>query len=129
MSFSKDIMCVVTLILLSFVSMARSASSDIIPPKTAVNMGSEEGEVSAGNFSYYSVSIQKLGRESHDFYLRLKTLSGDADLYVSGKGHKPTFAIGDHDFKSTTCGDESVYIPASYTKNKSPLVIGVYGES
>lgn len=90
-----------------------------------MSMGSEDGEVGGGNMTYFTLSVDTT--TSLDFLIDLKTLSGDADLYVSGRGDKPTFAIGNHDFKSTTCGDDSVHIPASFSKVNRPLVVGVYG--
>jgi hypothetical protein len=115
-----------SLLLLSFVTLATCV------PENAVSMGSEEGEVGGGNYSYFTISIEGKNRKSesvpHDFLINLVTTSGDSDLFVSGKGHKPTFSIGDHAFKSTTCGEDSVHIPASFAKHNSPFVVGVYGE-
>lgn len=76
------------------------------------------GSVGAGNYSYYWLP------QPGTVLLQLRTLEGDADLYVSCKNLKPTFEIDNHDFQSTTCGTEKIKVPAVADR---PVSIAVYG--
>ncbi|XP_035229603.1 UPF0669 protein C6orf120 homolog [Stegodyphus dumicola] len=76
------------------------------------------GTVGGGNYSYYWLP------QPGTVVLYLRTLEGDADLYVSSKNLKPTFDIENHELQSTTCGIEQIKVPAGYGR---PLSIAVYG--
>lgn len=98
-------------------------------PSSATTVGYHEGTIGSGNYSYFEIEVsRKLASSSVEYLILLETLTGDVDLYVSGGGKRPTFELNKHDFKSTTCGNDTIYIPASYAAVNSPLVIGVYGE-
>merc|ERR1719308_719392 len=55
----------------------------------------------------------------------LTSLVGDADLYISdATNERPTFMFEEHELSSTTCGVDTIDIPASFAR----LVhIAVYG--
>ena len=74
------------------------------------------GVVGSGNYTYYKIT------KEHNVKLVLETLSGDTDLYISDKTLTPDFE--NYACKSTTCGDEEVYIPMEW---KRPIGVGVYG--
>lgn len=76
------------------------------------------GQVSAENYTYYSFS------QPGTYVLHLKSLQGDADIYVSEGHSHPTFHADDHQLSSTTCGDDRVEIPADFRR---PVGIGIYG--
>ena len=77
------------------------------------------GEVEEGNYTYYTL------KQPGPVRLVLSSLSGDADLYVSGPElERPTFALEEHFLGSGTCGEDSVSIPAEFPR---PVHIGVYG--
>ncbi|XP_008065684.1 UPF0669 protein C6orf120 homolog, partial [Carlito syrichta] len=73
-------------------------------------------QVGAGNYSYLRLSHE--GR----VVLRMRSLSGDADLYVSDGTLHPSF--DDYALQSATCGPDEVSIPAHFRR---PVGIGVYG--
>ncbi|ELW69075.1 hypothetical protein TREES_T100021444, partial [Tupaia chinensis] len=54
--------------------------------------------------------------------LRLRSLRGDADLYVSDGTLHPSF--DDYELQSATCGQDAVAVPARFRR---PVGIGVYG--
>lgn len=83
------------------------------------------GEVGSSNYTYYRFN----GGTDIELLLRLTTVEGDADLYVSGQSSQPTYELDQHHFQSTTCGEiDEVFISASFVRDERPLGIGVYGE-
>lgn len=76
------------------------------------------GDVEAGNYTYYSL------RQTGKVVLQLKTISGDADLYVSSSNERPSFHHDEYEMLSATCGEDFVTIPASAAR---PVHIAVYG--
>ncbi|PIK45866.1 hypothetical protein BSL78_17265 [Apostichopus japonicus] len=84
--------------------------------QTRILLQTLKGEVGAGNFTYF-----KLTKEG-PIQLVVKTLEGDADIYVSDSTSKPTFK--NYDIQSTTYGDEVIDIPSS---SKRPVAVGIYG--
>lgn len=76
------------------------------------------GTVGGGNYSYYWLP------QPGTVVLHLRTIEGDADLYVSCKNLKPTYEIENHELQSTTCGSEQIKVPSAYER---PVSIAVYG--
>eukprot|EP00090_Calanus_glacialis_P045270 TRINITY_DN8284_c0_g1_i1.p1 TRINITY_DN8284_c0_g1~~TRINITY_DN8284_c0_g1_i1.p1 ORF type:complete len:199 (+),score=65.65 TRINITY_DN8284_c0_g1_i1:56-652(+) len=77
------------------------------------------GEVGEGNYTYYTL------KQPGNVQLVLTTLSGDADMYVSGYDQeKPTFMFDGHYISSATCGEDVVSLPYHMRR---PVHIGVYG--
>ena len=74
------------------------------------------GTVPSGNYSYYRLSRHGNVR------LVLRTLEGDADVYVSGTTLNPTYE--NYDEKSTTYGEEIIDISEMVNR---PVGIGIYG--
>ncbi|XP_038073464.1 UPF0669 protein v1g209471-like [Patiria miniata] len=74
------------------------------------------GSVPPGNYSYYKLT------RGGNIRLVLRTLKGDADVYVSSTTLHPTYE--DYDLKSTTYGEEIVDIAEMLNR---PVGIGVYG--
>merc|ERR1712223_2311902 len=86
---------------------------------TGSGLHSLTGNVESGNYSYYVLKVKG------PILLQLKSLEGDADLYVSdGKIEHPTFELDEHEKSSWTCGLDKVFIPTSFGR---PINIGVYG--
>ncbi len=82
-----------------------------------------EGWVESGNYTYFSYN------GNYKINLILRSLSGDADLYVSesdsnGRTVKPKFDLNSHDLQSVTCGLDFIQIPEDFER---PIGIGVYG--
>ena len=78
------------------------------------------GEVEQGNYTYYTL------RQPGHLQLSLTSDQGDADLYVSAAEiERPTFNFEEHDMSSATCGEDSVSIAPSFTRNCSdqPLLL------
>ena len=72
------------------------------------------GEVEQGNYSYYTL------RQPGHLQLSLTSDLGDADLYVSAAEiERPTYNFDDHDLSSATCGEDTVQITPSFTRNCS----------
>lgn len=84
--------------------------------QTRILLQSLRGEVGGGNYTYY-----RLTKEG-PIQLVVKTLEGDADVYVSVTKSHPTFE--EYDFQSTTYGDDIIDIPSS---SKRPVSVGIYG--
>lgn len=95
-------------------------------PESAERHASEEGLVFSGNYTYYT--LQTSSDKAVVLTILLHSLDGDADLYVAGRNKKPTFDVEEHNFQSTTCGDDRVVVPAHFVREESPIVIGVYGK-
>lgn len=75
-----------------------------------------QGHIGAGNYSYL-----RLNHEGK-IVLKMQSLKGDADLYVSASTLHPSF--DDYELQSVTCGQDIVSIPAHFQR---PVGIGVYG--
>lgn len=75
-----------------------------------------QGHVGAGNYSYL-----RLNHEG-GIVLRMRSLRGDADLYVSASTLRPSF--DDYELQAVTCGQDVVRVPAHFPR---PVGIGVYG--
>ncbi|CAK6446446.1 unnamed protein product [Pipistrellus nathusii] len=75
-----------------------------------------QGQVGAGNYSYLRLNHE--GR----IVLAMRSLRGDADLYVSDSTLHPSF--DDYELQAVTCGRDVVAIPAHFQR---PVGIGVYG--
>jgi len=82
-----------------------------------------DGTVESGNYTYFSYS------GDYKISLILRTISGDADLYVSqsdsmGRTVKPRYDLSGHDLQSVTCGEDRIDIPDEFER---PIGIGVFG--
>ncbi|XP_017656183.1 UPF0669 protein C6orf120 homolog [Nannospalax galili] len=75
-----------------------------------------QGQIGAGNYSYL-----RLNHEGK-IILRMQSLRGDADLYVSDNTLHPSF--DEYELQSVTCGQDEVSIPAHFQR---PVGIGIYG--
>ncbi|CAH7305110.1 UPF0669 protein C6orf120 homolog [Phodopus roborovskii] len=75
-----------------------------------------QGQIGAGNYSYL-----RLNHEGK-IVLRMQSLRGDADLYVSDSTLHPSF--DEYELQSVTCGQDVVSIPAHFQR---PVGIGIYG--
>lgn len=69
-------------------------------------MASQEGVIRNETFLYLYVY--------HEGYinLSLKSIFGDADLYISAKNLQPTYNVDSYDFHSATCGIDVINLPA-----------------
>merc|ERR1719342_868645 len=68
-------------------------------------------EVEEGNYTYYTL------RQTGHVLMVLTSLTGDADLYISdATNDRPTFMFEEHELSSTTCGVDTVDIPASFAR-------------
>ncbi|XP_014663290.1 PREDICTED: UPF0669 protein C6orf120 homolog [Priapulus caudatus] len=74
--------------------------------------------VAAGNYTYFRLN------RAGSVTMVLRSMRGDADLYVSESTLRPDFAFENHDLQSVTCGLDSVTIPAAFRR---PVGVGVYG--
>ena len=79
-------------------------------------MRSFTGKVGAGNYTYYKLT--------HEGYIRLelKSLQGDADIYISDQVLSPQY--DNYELCSVTCGEDQVDIEPNV---KRPIGIGIYG--
>ncbi|KAM6181579.1 UPF0669 protein C6orf120 homolog [Erethizon dorsatum] len=98
------------------VALAQGAEEDDDVPEEWLLLHVVHGQIGAGNYSYLKLN--------HDgkIVLRMRSLSGDADLYVSDSTLHPSF--DDYKLQSATCGQDSVVIPAHFQR---PVGIGIYG--
>lgn len=76
------------------------------------------GMVGGGNYTYFQLNFEGA------LVLKLETIDGDADLYISDKIQRPTFELEEHTLSSWTCGLDSVFIPKTMAR---PIYIAVYG--
>ena len=74
--------------------------------------------VGGGNYTYYIL------KHKGPMLLKLETLEGDADLYVSEEVEHPTFDLGEHSMSSWTFGSDVLYLPKIFGR---PVYVGVYG--
>ncbi|XP_004628341.1 UPF0669 protein C6orf120 homolog [Octodon degus] len=99
------------------VALARASEDDDDDvPEEWLLLHVVHGQIGAGNYSYLRLNHE--GR----IVLRMRSLSGDADLYVSDSTLHPSF--DDYKLQSATCGQDSVAIPAHFQR---PVGIGIYG--
>ncbi|XP_043856878.1 UPF0669 protein C6orf120 homolog [Dromiciops gliroides] len=75
-----------------------------------------QGQIGAGNYSYL-----RLNHEGK-IVLQMKSLKGDADLYVSDTTLHPSF--DEYELQSVTCGQDVVFVPGHFQR---PVGIGIYG--
>lgn len=75
-----------------------------------------QGHIGAGNYSYL--------RLNHDgrIILHMRSLKGDADIYVSDNTLRPSF--DSYKLQSATCGQDVVVVPGDFAR---PVGIGIYG--
>lgn len=75
-----------------------------------------QGHIGAGNYSYL--------RLNHDgrIILHMRSLKGDADIYVSDNTLRPSFDT--YKLQSATCGQDVVVVPGDFAR---PVGIGIYG--
>ncbi|KAK2114837.1 hypothetical protein P7K49_009103 [Saguinus oedipus] len=104
------------LLLTSQVLSPGSCSDEEEVPEEWVLLHVVQGQIGAGNYSYL-----RLNHEGK-IVLRMRSLKGDADLYVSASSLHPSF--DDYELQSATCGPDAVSIPAHFRR---PVGIGVYG--
>ena len=74
--------------------------------------------VGGGNYTYYIL------KHKGPMLLKLETLEGDADLYVSEEVEHPTFDLEEHSMSSWTFGSDVLYLPKIFGR---PVYVGVYG--
>ncbi|XP_006882851.1 PREDICTED: UPF0669 protein C6orf120 homolog [Elephantulus edwardii] len=103
------------LLLLSAHAASTRPEDDDVPAEWQL-LHEVQGQVGAGNYSYLRLS--QAGR----VVLRMHSLRGDADLYVSDSTLQPSF--DDYALQSATCGPDAVAVPAHFRR---PVGIGVYG--
>lgn len=104
------------LLLLPAASRAGASEEEEEVPAEWVLLHVVQGQVGAGNYSY--LRLHHEGR----VVLALRSLRGDADLYVSGSTLHPSF--DDYELQAVTCGRDVVAVPAHLQR---PVGIGVYG--
>ncbi|TNN37898.1 UPF0669 protein [Liparis tanakae] len=98
-----------------FLSASEDEAGGGVPPEWLL-LHVVQGHVGAGNYSYL--------RLNHDgrIILHMRSLAGDADLYVSDKTLRPSF--DSYKLQSVTCGRDAVAVPGDFAR---PVGIGVYG--
>lgn len=96
-------------------SWAASFEEEAVPEEWVL-LHVVQGHIGAGNYSYL-----RLNHEGK-IVLTVRSLTGDADLYVSATTLHPSF--DDYELQSVTCGRDAVSIPAHFQR---PVGIGVYG--
>ncbi|KAM7419816.1 hypothetical protein PAMA_016762 [Pampus argenteus] len=105
----------VVALLLSQVRGFLNLSEDDVPEEWVL-LHVVQGHIGAGNYSYL--------RLNHDgrIILHMRSLKGDADLYVSDKTLRPSFDT--YKLQSVTCGPDVVVVPGDFAR---PVGIGIYG--
>ncbi|KAL4699610.1 hypothetical protein H8957_000561 [Semnopithecus entellus] len=109
-------MALLLLLLTSQILSPVSCADEEEVPEEWVLLHVVQGQIGAGNYSYL-----RLNHEGK-IVLRMRSLKGDADLYVSASSLHPSF--DDYELQSATCGPDAVSIPAHFRR---PVGIGVYG--
>ncbi|TNM85712.1 UPF0669 protein C6orf120 homolog [Takifugu flavidus] len=106
---------VVTLLLFQVRGHLNLSEDDNIP-KEWVLLHVVQGHIGAGNYSYL--------RLNHDgrIILHMRSLKGDADIYVSDKTLRPSFDT--YKLQSVTCGQDVVIVPRDFVR---PVGIAIYG--
>ncbi|XP_030627412.1 UPF0669 protein C6orf120 homolog isoform X2 [Chanos chanos] len=113
------VFCFAVLFLVLLLSRAQGflqSSEEITVPDEWVLLHVVQGHIGAGNYSYL--------RLNHDgrIILHMRSLKGDADLYVSDKTLRPSFDT--YKLQSATCGHDVVVVPGDFVR---PVGIGIYG--
>ncbi|XP_008587401.1 PREDICTED: UPF0669 protein C6orf120 homolog [Galeopterus variegatus] len=93
-----------------------NCSEDDDVPEEWILLHVVQGQIGAGNYSYL-----RLNHEGK-IILKMQSLKGDADLYISDSTLHPSF--DDYELQAVTCGQDVVYIPAHFQR---PVGIGIYG--
>nr|XP_023677339.1 UPF0669 protein C6orf120 homolog [Paramormyrops kingsleyae] len=108
--------CWPVLLWLSLTSGFLHTTEDDSTPDDWILLHVVQGHIGSGNYSYL--------RLNHDgrIVLRLRSLKGDADIYVSDKTLRPSFDT--YKLQSTTCGPDMVVVPMDFAR---PVGIGIYG--
>ncbi|XP_071757251.1 UPF0669 protein C6orf120 homolog [Centroberyx gerrardi] len=112
-------LCCSSLIVALLLSQARGflhpLEEDSVPEEWVL-LHVVQGHIGAGNYSYL--------RLNHDgkIILHMRSLKGDADLYVSDKTLRPSFDT--YKLQSATCGQDVVVVPGDFVR---PVGIGIYG--
>ncbi|XP_029950631.1 UPF0669 protein C6orf120 homolog [Salarias fasciatus] len=119
MTPSRSAPLIALLLAAALLSRARgflSPSEDDGVPEEWVLLHVVQGHIGAGNYSYL--------RLNHDgrIVLHMRSLAGDADLYVSDKTLHPSFDT--YKLQSATCGHDVVVVPGDFAR---PVGIGIYG--
>ncbi|XP_055472139.1 UPF0669 protein C6orf120 homolog isoform X2 [Psammomys obesus] len=108
--------CALLMILASqVVALVKCLEEDDVPEEWLL-LHVVQGQIGAGNYSYL-----RLNHEGK-IILRMQSLRGDADLYVSDSTPHPSF--DEYELQSVTCGQDVVFIPAHFQR---PVGIGIYG--
>lgn len=112
-------LCCSGLVVALLLSQARGflqAPDDDGVPEEWVLLHVVQGHIGAGNYSYL--------RLNHDgrIILHMRSLKGDADLYVSDKTLRPNFDT--YKLQSATCGQDVVVVPGDFMR---PVGISIYG--
>lgn len=107
------------LVFILLLSLARgflNSLEDDNVPEEWVLLHVVQGHIGAGNYSYL--------RLNHDgrIILNMRSLKGDADLYVSDKTLRPSYDT--YKLQSATCGQDVVVVPDHFSR---PVGIGIYG--
>ncbi|XP_075994572.1 UPF0669 protein C6orf120 homolog [Genypterus blacodes] len=107
---------VVALLLCGARGFVNPSDDDSDVPEEWVLLHMVQGHIGAGNYSYL--------RLNHDgkIILHMRSLKGDADLYVSDKTLRPNFDT--YKLQSVTCGQDVVVVPGDFAR---PVGIGIYG--
>ncbi|XP_028037520.1 UPF0669 protein C6orf120 homolog isoform X2 [Bombyx mandarina] len=111
----KFIIILLGIICASTLSSLFSALPERQPNKLLLNVAS--GIVGAGNFTYWHLGY------TGPLSIELRSLSGDADLYVAYH-MRPGYEVFENEYSSTTCGLDVVYIPDDYLR---PIGVGIFG--
>ena len=101
-----------------FICLLSWLYSNLATAQHYVPIQSLSGRIGGGNYTYY-----KLLR-SGNIQIQLRSIEGDADMYVSQSVLHPTYELDNFDLQSATCGEDVVEIPESF---KRPVGIGIYG--
>ncbi|XP_063773832.1 UPF0669 protein C6orf120 homolog [Pseudophryne corroboree] len=104
-----------TLFALSTLSLVECFTDDEIPDEWLL-LHVVQGQIGAGNYSY--LRLNQEGR----IILEMKSLRGDADMYVSDSTLNPSFDV--YELQSTTCGLDVIVVPDHFHR---PVGIGIYG--
>ncbi|XP_069625427.1 UPF0669 protein C6orf120 homolog [Ranitomeya imitator] len=104
-----------TLFALSTLAYVECFTDDEIPNEWML-LHVVQGQILGGNYSYLRLNHE--GR----IILKMKSLKGDADIYVSSSILSPTF--DEYELQSTTCGLDVLIVPDHFSR---PVGIGIYG--
>lgn len=112
------VVCLVPLllVLLTHIQGFLQPTDEFSAPEEWLLLHVVQGHIGAGNYSYL--------RLNHDgrIILHMRSIKGDADLYVSDATLHPDFDT--YKLQSVTCGPDVVVVPDDFTR---PVGIGIYG--